>query len=580
MCFSNLKKYFTATFLLICLGFSSKTSTKKIFFEKKVKSEKEILNKQNNFQKIDEATKFLETYNKTHSPGEEDSKAIIDYVFKAQKSAEKFDKINTESDFFFKKAIYISRQKDYKDFEIWANLNFAYYLYSFNKYEECYPYFMFCIKKLDDINPEDVINPIDTYKKISYFFVTANENDLAINYLKKAEKISKPQSLDMATIKDVLGLCYLNKNQLLTAKQYFEDALLISSNIKDQLREAKALGNLAEVDFRNENYSSAIIKLNADIAISEKNHNDQNSMFALIKLCKFYLKINKVSKAEATINLAEKYAYSKPYFKSSLYEINQFLLEIAKRQGNVEEELKVRRTIDALADSLKTLDGQDVINSVGWKAGRKTLEYKINLEKNKYEKEYYLNIIACLISGVLIIAVVLIVMMARKKIKTTRIIYEKNLLTLKLEKLISENKLNSKTKSLLSYRNYLLEKISQIQELEAELNKTQAMRKNKKDDYALKLDDLLKSHLLTAENWNNFKVAFAREKPIYSKYLEVNFPHLTEANLRVIYLSQLELNNTEIARILGVTLFAVKKAKQRLRLKYKDDYDKLFDLNT
>ena len=106
------------------------------------------------------------------------------------------------------------------------------------------------------------------------------------------------------------------------------------------------------------------------------------------------------------------------------------------------------------------------------------------------------------------------------------------------------------------------------------------MRKNKKDDYALKLDDLLKSHLLTAENWNNFKVAFAREKPIYSKYLEVNFPHLTEANLRVIYLSQLELNNTEIARILGVTLFAVKKAKQRLRLKYKDDYDKLFDLNT
>ena len=93
------------------------------------------------------------------------------------------------------------------------------------------------------------------------------------------------------------------------------------------------------------------------------------------------------------------------------------------------------------------------------------------------------------------------------------------------------------------------------------------------------MDDLLKSHLLSAENWNNFKEAFENEKQEYASFLSTNFPDLTDANLRVIYLSQLQLNNAEIARILGVTLFAVKKAKQRLRSKYKDDYNKFFESN-
>ena len=68
------------------------------------------------------------------------------------------------------------------------------------------------------------------------------------------------------------------------------------------------------------------------------------------------------------------------------------------------------------------------------------------------------------------------------------------------------------------------------------------------------------------------------EKPDYTAYLETNFPELTDANLRVIYLTQLGLSNSEIARILGVTIAAVKKAKQRLRLKYEDKYEQLFDI--
>lgn len=579
MGFANLKSYFIVTVLLSGVPFLSfNIDSKEEKLEVNTLSSIKKLETEGDFGKIDDPLAFLDAYNKTTSNPNKKAKIIIGYVFKAKQSAEKLDKLNTESTSLFKKAIQISQRSNNRDFDIWTNLNYAYYLYRFRKYEESYAYFMYCINNLKDKNPENLLEPVDTYKKISYFLVTANENDLAITFLEKAERLAKEKTAEMAAIKDGIGLAYLNKNELKKAKIFFEEALFISRKVNDKTREAKALGNLAEIDFRNKDYTTAIEKLNVDIAISEKMHNNQNTMFALIKLCKFCLKIKSIPEAEKAIKSAQKIANSKYYYKNSLYEINGYLLQISQIEKNEVEELKIRREMDALSDSLKNLDGDEVVSSVGLLVAKKTLESNIELEKNKYEKQFYLKIISFLISGGLLIAIIVIVLLSRKRAKNRKVLYEKNLLNLKMEKMISENKLNSKAKSLLSYRNYLLEKIEQIQEVESELRKTQNLYKNKNDEYVSKLDELLKSHLLTTENWLNFKEAFEKEKPVYTKYLENNFPELTEASLRVIYLSQLELSNPEIGRVLGVTLSAVKKAKQRLRIKYKEDYDHLFEI--
>ncbi|MFV0178198.1 hypothetical protein OBK28_01255 [Empedobacter falsenii] len=79
------------------------------------------------------------------------------------------------------------------------------------------------------------------------------------------------------------------------------------------------------------------------------------------------------------------------------------------------------------------------------------------------------------------------------------------------------------------------------------------------------MNNLLNSHLMTDENWNNFKKVFASEKADFVSYLENNFSDLTESNLRIIYLTKLGLTNIEIAHLLGITPDSVKKAKQRLR---------------
>lgn len=499
-------------------------------------------------------------------------------VSKGEKLSDHHDTINKESDHYYLKAIEISKKEERRDLEVYASIKYAFYLYHFRKYKDSFPYFMLCVKYLENMKTQEVIDPFDTFTKLSYFLTTANENDLAINFLKKAEKIKGLNDRQLSAIKDATGISFLNKNQLETAKYNFNLALLLAQKGKDELREAKALGNIAEINILQGNNDKAIAFLLKDIAISRKIPDDQNSMFALIKLCKVYLKINEVQLAKAAILEAEKLANSKSYYQSSLFEINEYILEIAKRENNSQTELESRRKLDDLKESLQDLDGKDVLIAVNWNAEKTRLENNIISEKKKLDQEASRRNYAIFLCILLIVGMFFIIRINKIRRKERQKLYEKNVLHLTLEKVRSENKFNATATTISSYRNYLLEKINHIKNLESEVKKLENLPKSKKQQYALKIDDLLQSHLLSHENWTQFKSTFRNEKPKHTLYLEENFPGLTDANLRVIYLTILELNNSEIARILGVTLAAVKKTKQRLRQKYGDKYDKLFEM--
>ena len=154
-------------------------------------------------------------------------------------------------------------------------------------------------------------------------------------------------------------------------------------------------------------------------------------------------------------------------------------------------------------------------------------------------------------------------------------INDNKVLKLHNEKLKSESRLNKANKTLDSYKIYLADKNTQIEILNKEIDNLSKSSNKKTEEHELQLNNLLKSHLMTDENWNNFKKVFASEKADFVSYLENNFSDLTESNLRIIYLTKLGLTNIEIAHLLGITPDSVKKAKQRLRKKY-DNYELIF----
>ncbi|MGN7810856.1 hypothetical protein [Flavobacterium sp. 22076] len=89
---------------------------------------------------------------------------------------------------------------------------------------------------------------------------------------------------------------------------------------------------------------------------------------------------------------------------------------------------------------------------------------------------------------------------------------------------------------------------------------------------------MLSTHLMTDENWNAFKREFINQHTDFYNAIMENFPELKESNLKIIMLQKLDFNNYEMSNLLGVTIDAVKKSKQRLKKKLGDKYDLLFEI--
>ena len=512
------------------------------------------------------------------SPSNNATKNIIANVFLAKKISEQSDSLNSESTRFFEKALAESKKIKRTDLEIWTSLHYAFYLYSYRKYESCFPYFMICIKNMDQTKDENIIQIRETYQKVAYFLCTSGENGKAIEYFEKAKQYAK-NNQEKAALEYNIGQCYFNLNLLGTAEKYFVSSKKISQACNEKIRYAKSIGSLGEIALKKGKTKDAISLLQQDIEISETEKSDQNTMYALIVLGNAYLAENNLADAEKALEKAQQYALSKNYYKSSEEDINTLILKIAKIKGDDKAELQARRNLEALSLSLNSMDGKKVIEKVGLESQKDQLQFLLENEKGKREKESYQKKAA--IGGIFLLLglFIFIIRSYRHKIKAEKSQYENKVLTLLLEKTKSENKLNTTTITLNSYREYLQEKNQQIEKLQSEMQKIKKSAFSSFERKSGNLQKLLESHLMTEDNWNTFKNAFIQEYPKYCEYLFLNFPDLTDSNLRIIILTKLEISNTEISRIAGVTLDAVKKAKQRLRKKYEDRYDELFEMH-
>ncbi|MBD8083540.1 tetratricopeptide repeat protein [Chryseobacterium caseinilyticum] len=502
---------------------------------------------------------------------------VVSNVFSALKFAHEKDKLNDTSTNLFENALKISKAEKRSDLTIWVSLNYAFYFYTYRRYEKCFPLFMYCIAALDENNDEQIIQISETYKKIAYFLTTTNDHDKAEEFLKKALQYAKPETNDVAGILNNLGFCSLEKKNYAEAEYYFKKALSTAQKTADHVRYAKALGSLADLELKRQNYDKAIDLLQKDISISKKHESDQNTMFALNLLSNVYFEKGDIKNAERYLDEAKKYATSKSHFRSFEYQINETILKIAKMKGDDQQELIARRRLEKLKDSLMDFDAKETVLRVGWESQKKQLQLKLAKDKAELEKESYLKISAITVACILLILMVFIIRSYRHKMRSKKGEYDKKVLTLMIDKIKSESKLNNTHKTLQSYQTYLSEKNKQIEELEKEMQKVKNSSFSELEERSGDLQKLLESHLMTDENWKNFRNAFIQKYPTHYKELTNQFPDLTDSNLRIIILTKLNMNNTEISRLLGVTIDAVKKAKHRLRKKYENDHESLFE---
>ena len=87
------------------------------------------------------------------------------------------------------------------------------------------------------------------------------------------------------------------------------------------------------------------------------------------------------------------------------------------------------------------------------------------------------------------------------------------------------------------------------------------------------LENLINAHIMTDENWDSFRKLFSKVHVGFFENIKKKYPNLTVSDARILSLIRLELSNSEMANMLGITIEGIKKSKQRLRKKMELDKD-------
>jgi len=510
----------------------------------------------------------VKSISKKASAKEKTALNILQKVFIADIYSEQADRLNDESSTLYEEAAVLAASTKNKALQIWVYTQTGFYFYTYNQYEAALPYFLKSSRLLDTTPDTDLIERIEILKRNAYFFGTILEHEKSIKYLNRALNLTAPNSQDHATLLNGIGNCYLDINELDKAETYQLKAQKSALKSKDTLRYAKVLGDLARINIKRKNWEQAEKLLQQDVSLSEQTGNDRNTMFAQLQLGKMYWDRADINKAYNTLKKVQQFAGSKSYLKGFEFEAAELLLRIAIHRNDAAEELLLRRNLDTLGKMLRHTEGQEAISKVSLKTQKENVLWELEAEKAKVEKASILRVMWIIVSILLLGGVLLIYLYNKRRLKLQKSEFERKLLAFQYEKIQSEKKLSDTNKSIESYKVYLTEKNRQIEKLEAVIEEDRNHSSQLINEQTNALQQLLSSHLMTNDNWQTFKQTFINEQPEYFDTLLNTLPELTESNLRILLLHKAGLNNQEAAQITGVTVDAIKKAKQRLRKKY------------
>lgn len=125
-----------------------------------------------------------------------------------------------------------------------------------------------------------------------------------------------------------------------------------------------------------------------------------------------------------------------------------------------------------------------------------------------------------------------------------------------------EAEMEAAQNDLATMTNNLLEKAELVENLRLELQRLSAA-----GEHSQYLEQLLRSTILTEQDWQRFREVFEQAFPGFIDEQKAQRPGLTPGELRYLVLEKLQLSTHEMARMLGVSDNTVRQTRARLRRK-------------
>ncbi len=480
------------------------------------------------------------------------------------------DRPNARSEEYHQKAVDLAKAYNLPAMVVVNLINYGYYHYNYRQMVPAYKYFLEADLLLKNLNPATLPQPSRQLKILGYFYYYIKEYNQAIYYLKTGLKYPSESQRETIDINNTIGLCYALQSKDQQAIYYYNKATALAEAAKDTVWVGIVAGNTARLYLQNnEKIDLALEKFKLNRAYSIRFNEPLDAMLAIIDIASIHIKKKEWKLAEQYLNEAETFLDAKPFFLVSKLKIADMRAAIAESRHQYREYASFLKQYVSLKDSLQQRDNSTEIERVRlfWEKHHFDKQREAMVKQAKEEQSKKRNLI--IFSSLLVIILILFYSRQRLKNKHAAATLEKQKIEHQLKQQQVELELETAKLALINFTDNLREKNKIIEHMRSQIELMDANIISLEQYPAQQagLQALLETHLMTEESWKRFKGMFLKVYPSFFREILSRYPLTSESELRILSLLRLDLNNREIAELLGITIDGVKKAKQRLRKK-------------
>lgn len=443
-------------------------------------------------------------------------------------------------------------------------------------------------------------------------FTALNLNNIGIdfhrmrNYRKAMEYLNKSMQI-RENINDSTGMadCYINigmvydeQSSFDTAQVFYQKALDFYKRTSDKDGMAVAYNNIAGIYYFQGNIDKVLEYALLSLEIRRELNNKTDISFNLINIGMVYNAKGDYPTAIRYIEeglMLAKEVQAKPQISYGY----QSLSDIYSKQGDFRKAYEYHRNFSAINDTIFREKSAEAMAEMQTRYETEKKEQENEILKKDVQiqsnlKKYLLAIASALI-------LLLITLFYLFRLKSTSLKQSRTLLEQEKEINQLESERNEAEKKLLEDRIFAEQQLNRLQKekYEAELKhknqelansalcivtKNEVLAEIKQmvqdvsyqpgnDEKYPELIRLINKNIDADQNWQRFRIKFEEVHPGFFSRLNEKYPDLSDVYIKLCAYIRINLTTNEIARLISVTLAAVKKNRQRLRKKFNIETD-------
>lgn len=437
-----------------------------------------------------------------------------------------------------------------------ATLHLGYYYFYYRNKESVGLYYLLKAYEIfSSLSHDEFLYRGNVLIELSKLFYRFNDNEKAYKFCREAIQYPLLNPRDYLFSYNLMGMICLKLNKYDTAIHYFdksihyvEPALKIDAGLQGW--QGILAGNKAQAYEKLKQNDKAIILYKIGIDSTNNYQIWDNTCGFAINLATIYLEQNNIPALQKILPLAQTTTQVAGSFNDKM-KLSALLKKYYEQTGNFKMALLQKDSFDIWKDSVDMHTGykEKVKAELNIEQDKRQLT-ELRLQKNIEEQRLYRTIALIVL---LLLCVTGIFLYNRTRLKAK--IKEQQLLA-QQERVQQELQLAQT--QLEEFAHNITEKNKLIEIVE---KNTENIENSKQ------IEELRSFTILTEDQWSEFRTLFEKVHIGFYNTLKEKLPDLTPAEIRVVMLSKLNLNNKEMAASLGVSASAIRMTWHRLRKK-------------